>query len=296
MNRIRTAIHADKTFKLGYSGKNIGIALLDSGVTPHTDISERITAFCDFVHQRKEPYDDNGHGTHVAGILSGNGAASDGKLCGIAPQANLIVLKVLDEEGNGETEDVLNALAWVADHQKLYNIRLLNFSVGFLPNANFSEQQKLMASLEELWDEGVMVVTAAGNRGPRERTVTVPGISRKVLTVGASDDELPTLTNMKRGYSGNGPTNCCIVKPEILAPGTRVLSCSNLDNGYVYKSGTSMAAPVVCGALALAFERFPSMTPAQLKLRLHETVQPKGKEIGRNCWGILNVDNLMGLN
>lgn len=296
MNRIRTAIYADKTFKSGYSGKNIGIALLDSGIARHSDISERITVFRDFVYHKEDPYDDNGHGTHVAGILSGNGTASEGKLCGIAPQANLIALKVLDAEGNGETEDVLKALAWVDDHQKIYNIRLLNFSVGFLPSANYLEQQKLIASLEELWDKGVMVVTAAGNRGPRERTVTVPGISRKILTVGASDDDLPASSHMKRGYSGNGPTGCCIVKPEILAPGTRVLSCSNLDNGYVHKSGTSMAAPVVCGALALAFERFPSMTPAQMKLRLHETVQPKGVEIHRNCWGILNVDNLMGLN
>lgn len=298
MNHIKEAVHARLVYQLGYTGKNITIAILDTGISPHPDLIHRQIVFCDFVHGREDMYDDNGHGTHVAGIICGDGAASGQRLTGIAPRANLVVLKVLDRNGNGETEDVIAAIEWLKHNYAKYQIKLLNFSVGFLPNSDVTEQKKLLDAIEELWDMGMMVVAAAGNNGPRPTSITVPGISRKILTIGASDDGVKGIagSQIQNNYSGKGPTNCCIVKPEILAPGTKILSCDNKKNGYVYKSGTSMSAPIVCGALALGMERYPDVSPEEWKLRLYETAWPRGEMIHKKCWGILNVDKLIQMN
>lgn len=288
MNHVKELVHAKEVYQNGYSGKNIKIAVLDTGIAGnHPDLQNKNIIFRDFLHGKTSPYDDNGHGTHIAGILSGNGCMSNGEFCGMAPAADLIILKVLDEKGNGNTKDVLKALQWVKRNHKVYQIKLLNFSVGFLPGSQEIEQQKILDAIDELWDDGIMIVTAAGNNGPQKGTITVPGISRKVVTVGASDEKI------SYRYSGNGPTACCIVKPEILAPGTQIISVCHNNNGYIKKSGTSMAAPVVCGALALALEKVPDITPAGLKLRLYQTAERIEKDERNNVWGVLHVDNLM---
>lgn len=287
MNRVKQLVHAQNVYKQGYTGKNIRISVLDTGVSSHRDLRGNIIGFLDFVNGKKTNYDDNGHGTHVAGIICGNGNVK-----GMAPQAGLIALKVLDREGGGETSRVLNALEWVERNYRKYNIRILNFSVGFLPGAGNREQQMIMDMLEHLWDMGVTVVTAAGNNGPGQGTVTVPGISRKVITVGASDDDNPG-RHMPKGYSSKGPTECCIVKPEILAPGSSILSMDNRGNHYIKKSGTSMATPVVSGALALALQKNPNLRPEELKLKLYESAEDLGEQT--MSWGMLHVDNLLRL-
>lgn len=295
MNRVKKLVHAEKVYKYGYTGKKIRIALLDTGIAPHADLIDRPVIFRDFVNGRKKAYDDNGHGTHIAGILCGSGRTCGGEISGMAPGAELVVLKVLDEKGNGSTEIALNALEWLRYNREKYDIRLLNFSVGYLPGVNLKDQHELLEAVDDLWDQGIGVVTAAGNNGPNTRTVTVPGISRKVITVGASDDGNFRLGGLQPGYSGRGPTGCCIVKPEVLAPGTNIRSLSNRNNGYVIKSGTSMAAPVVCGAMALALEKNPDLTPALLKLQLYESVVHVEEERQRRCWGTLHVDNLLDM-
>ena len=194
-------------------------------------------------------YDDNGHGTHILGICSGDGSLSK-KRCfqGIAPESNLIVIKVLDQKGNGNTANVLSGMDWLLKNKKKYQVRLLNISVGMLKNAREKEKQELLEAVDMAWDAGILVVTASGNNGPRENSVTIPGISRKVLTVGSMDDcgDETGMYPMSKlsatgGYSGVGPTDCCIMKPEILAPGTNVISCCMDGKTYVKKSGTSMA-------------------------------------------------------
>lgn len=268
------------------------------GIVPHPDFGKRILEYQDFCNGRVGLYDDNGHGTHVCGIIGGNGSMSRDHrgVCaysGIAPKVRLIVLKVLDERGNGSTSKVLKGIDWILKNRKNYDIKLLNISVGMLPSAGEKEQQQLLQAVDQIWDDGIFVVAAAGNNGPRENTVTIPGISRKILTVGSSDDEKATGRGLLKGYSGKGPTECCIVKPEILAPGTGIISCSTDRKGYQAKSGTSMAAPVVTGAVALGCQKFPYLKPAEWKLRLYERAYPRGEQIGKKAWGIIHVDNLV---
>lgn len=299
MNRVKKLIHTDYAYKSGLSGQNVTVAVMDTGIVKHPDFGERIIAFRDFCNGKIGLYDDNSHGTHVSGIIAGNGKMSRDKngiyiYSGVAPKANIIMLKVLDEKGNGNTEKVLEGLDWVVKMREKYQIKLLNISVGMLPSAGEKEQRALLEAVDNVWNQGIMVVAAAGNNGPKENSVTIPGISRKILTVGSSDDDTTAgVRGLNQGYSGKGPTACCIVKPELLAPGTNITSCSRDGRGYQMKSGTSMAAPVVTGVLALAFQKFPDFTPAEMKLRLYERAYPRGTQMGKTGWGMIHADNLV---
>lgn len=296
MDRVKKLIHLDYAYKIGLTGENVTVAVMDTGIAPHPDFDNRVVMFKDCINNRVTLYDDNGHGTHVAGIVAGSGSMSKNRMYqGIALKANLIVIKVLDKNGNGNTANVLQGVDWLIKNKDRYKIRLLNISVGMLKNAGGKEKQDLLDAVNAVWDAGIMVVTAAGNNGPRENTVTIPGVSRKVLTVGSMDDRTDETGTYigKDGYSGAGPTDCCIMKPEILAPGTNVVSCSMDGRNYIKKSGTSMAAPVVTGALALAFQHAPALTPAELKLRLYESAYPRGAYFKKKSWGMIHVDNLI---
>jgi serine protease AprX len=291
MDRVRKLIHTNYAYKTGLTGQNINIVVLDTGIAVHRDFGDRIRLFKDFCRGREALYDDHGHGTHVCGIIAGSGMPH---YSGIAPGASLFVLKILDGTGNGDTETMRRALQWVIEHDRVYHFHLLNISIGMRPAVSRRAGQELLDAVDEIWSRGIMVVTAAGNNGPGENSVTVPGISRKVLTVGSSDDSaVQNMHDLTSGYSGTGPTGCCIVKPEIYAPGTNIVSCSTNGHGYTTKSGTSMAAPVVTGALALAFQKFPDMTPAQMKLRLYERAYPRAEMFGKRGWGMIHVDHLV---
>ena len=296
MDRVKKLIHLDYAYKIGLTGENVTVAVMDTGIAPHPDFDNRVVMFKDCINNRVTLYDDNGHGTHVAGIVAGSGCMSKNQMYkGIAPNANLVIIKILDKSGNGNTSNVLQGVEWLLKNKDKYQIRLLNISVGMLRNAGEREKNGLLDAVEAAWDAGIMVVTAAGNNGPKENSVTIPGISRKVLTIGSMDDRTDETGTYigKDGYSGTGPTDCCIMKPEILAPGTNVFSCASDGKGYVKKSGTSMAAPVVTGALALAFQKFPDLTPAEMKLRLYESAYPRGLHFKKKSWGMIHVDNLI---
>ncbi len=287
MRRVKKEVNAKEVYKDGYTGRGIRIALLDTGVAPLSGLRDRIVFFRDHINKKKVPYDDNGHGTHIAGILCG-GLDKNNQILGMAPGAELFVFKILDKNGNGSTQKAIQALEWIEQNHKRYQIRILNFSMGYLNNANPNLQKVLINKLEKLWDEGMIVVTAAGNNGPKENSITVPGISRKVITVGSSDDVYET----SKSYSGRGPTACCIVKPEILAPGTEIQSYGLKEGEMEIKSGTSMSVPIVCGALALALEKNPHLHGAEMKMLLYDTVSEKIKNLSPS-WGILDVDNLI---
>lgn len=270
-----------------YTGKGVGVAILDTGACPHLDFGSRILAFRDYVRGWTMPYDDNGHGTHVAGIIGGNGRASRGRYCGIAPGCSLIPIKVLDEKGNGKKESVIHAMDWIEKNREKYNIRVVNISVG---STTQGENQDLIEAVEHIWDIGLVVVAAAGNLGPKRGSITAPGCSRKVITVGASD-----MVMENQGISGRGPTRECISKPDIVAPGNVIISCAYKAgvSSYAAKSGTSMSTPVVTGGIALLLEKEPGLTNLEIKKRLKDTAKDLGYAHNLQGWGFFHLPSFL---
>ena len=265
-----------------YTGKGIGVCILDTGIYEHIDFAGRIWAF-DFLDFKRRPYDDNGHGTHVAGLVAGDGTASMGKYRGAAPGCGIIALKVLDRYGNGSQDDVLRALRWIREYRQQYRIRVVNISVGTTCNSK-RNHARLLESVEQLWDEGVVVVTAAGNQGPRPGSITAPGSSKKVITVGSSD-----LLEGRSAISGRGPTAECVCKPDIVAPGNKIMSCvPGKPYSYGVKSGTSMSTPLVTGAIACALEKNPALTNTDIKTMLMNSAEDMGLPQNLQGWGKFN--------
>lgn len=301
MNIVHSLIHRYSPNVLPYTGRNVGIAVLDTGIFPHMDFCRphnRIYAFCDFVEGYQNPYDDNGHGTHICGICSGNGYCSRKKYAGIAPDSHLIVGKILDRNGNGNISSILDAIRWVIETKDMYKTRILNISIGTEANDPVSEDSILVRGVNEAWDAGLVVVAAAGNNGPAPMSVTAPGISRKIITVGAADDYKHIYIRGKKisNYSGRGPTQECIQKPDVVAPGSNIISCSSHPvnaAGYTVRSGTSMATPIVTGAIALLLEKYPSMTNKEVKLRLRSSCDDLGMPKSQQGWGMLNLKRLL---
>ena len=163
MKRVKKIVH----YYRKWLGKGIVVAVLDTGAIFHPELDGRILRFYDFVNGRYDLYDDNGHGTHVCGIISGN-------RIGIAPEAKLIVLKVLDYEGNGKVEHSMKAFRWILENQEKYNIRVVNISMGMKLHMNEQGAKYILSAVEVLWDMGIVVVAAAGNLGPTEGSITIP--------------------------------------------------------------------------------------------------------------------------
>ena len=301
MDRVKKSIHyyCSSTIKEKNYGKGVGIVVFDTGVALHPDIRRQIVCFKDLLHGRPDPYDDCGHGTHVCGIIAGNGKASNGKYAGLARESPLIVLKVLGEHGDGNVEDVLLGVRWVMNNYRKYRIRIANLSVGAGVELDEEKERKLLAAVEAMWDVGIAVVVSAGNLGPKKGTITIPGNSKKVITVGAMER-----TGRLMEHSGRGPTDACVIKPDIVTEGQNVISCNHLyveqRKGrtffpYSIKSGTSMATPIVSGAAALYFSKYPERSNVELKLRLRQTCDRSFIKEGSG-WGALRVDRLLDEN
>ncbi len=267
---------------MGIRGQGVGIAVLDTGAYPHIDLPYLYT-FKDYINHRSNFYDDSGHGTHVAGIIGS-------KKIGIAPEARLIILKVLDRIGEGKTPMVLEGINWVIDHKDKYNIRIMNISIGTISKKP-THNHTLVDAVERAWQNGIVVVSAAGNHGPDKTSVTTPGISETIITVGSCDDNISTSNNLF--YSGRGPTPFCICKPDVVAPGSRIMSCSNRAAMYTDKSGTSMATPFVSGSIALLLSEYPFLTPKAVKILLYETSIDLGLSKNQQGWGLVNPLGLL---
>jgi serine protease AprX len=313
MNRVNEIIESSWAHERNITGKGVGVAIVDTGISLHKDFAgeeNRVIAFKDFINKLPDPYDDNGHGTHVSGIVGGNGYSSKGRYVGVAPGCNLIGVKVLDYRGDGNISDVLAGLQWIIDNRFKYNIRVVNISVGTTSKENMDENSLLVQGVNAIWDSGVVVVVAAGNNGPGPMSISTPGISRKVITVGSSNDNVAVevFGSRTKDYSGRGPTPYCIKKPDIVAPGSNIVSCniSRYSKGrnsrlgaadspmmYTIKSGTSMATPVVSGAIALLLSVHPELTNREVKLRLRESAVDLGQRWEKQGWGLLNVRRLL---
>ncbi|HET9321278.1 MAG TPA: S8 family peptidase, partial [Bryobacteraceae bacterium] len=299
-------INAPFAWQLGLDGTGVGIALVDSGVAKVDDLEQANS------HQSRVVYreilnaskgDEYGHGTHVAGILAGNGKDSTGReftttFRGVAPNANIIDLEVLDQNGMTTDSLVLKAISRAIDLKGQYNIRILNLSLG-RPVFESSQIDPLCQAVQAAWQAGIVVVASAGNLGRSSyASILSPGNSPYAITVGA----MKTMGTPARGddliasYSSKGPTWLDqTVKPDLVAPGNLMVSLlapgstlartypqnivpvssySTRKNGrqdYFTLSGTSMATPVVSGAAALLIQNDPSLTPDTVKLRLMES-------------------------
>lgn len=302
MNRVRNIVHSASVHRQNILGRNVGIAIVDTGLSPHPDYRSRITGWYDTLHGEKNPYDDSGHGSHVAGIAAGNGSLSYGRFKGIAPEASLIGIKVLDRKGNGYITHIMRGLDWILRYRDKLNIRIVNISIGANDFETFHEDSAFVQKVNTLWDMGIVVVAAAGNKGPEPYTISAPGNSRKIITVGSSDffhvTQRYSGPKKQIAHSGTGPTLACIKKPDVIAPGSRIVSCSSFQRSsdgkpYQEKSGTSMSTPVVSGAIALLLSRYPDMTPREVKIRLKNTSTDLHMPHDKQGWGLLNVQSLL---
>jgi len=177
----------DCLYKQNIFGKDVTIAVIDTGIYPHIDFicpKNKIIYFKDFINNQEYAYDDNGHGTFVAGVIGGNGTLNN-KYKGVAPKSNLISLKALDKNGETGAFTILEAMQWIYDNKEKYNIKVVCMSFGATPLNN---NDPLIKGAERLWNSGVVVVAAAGNSGPMNETIKSPGISNKIITVGALND------------------------------------------------------------------------------------------------------------
>ncbi|MDE7428382.1 MAG: S8 family serine peptidase, partial [Lachnospiraceae bacterium] len=207
--------------------EKVTVAVLDTGIKAHPDFDDRIIAFGDFVHGRQTLYDDSGHGTHVAGCIGGSGKLSGGRFSGIAPTCRLCVGKVLDEKGEGSIETMYEGLLWVLENRIRYQIRVLNISVGIGESGTKERMKELTDLLESGCDQGVVVVCAAGNNGPAEGTLSPLGESSSVITVGCNEDGFfGARKDLCENYSGRGGDDLPYRKPDLVAPGTDVVSCN----------------------------------------------------------------------
>lgn len=257
----------------GYKGEGITVAVIDTGVAPHYDLTRpvnRIIGFKDFINNKTSPYDDNGHGTHVAGIIAGNGYSSRGKYAGIAPEANILGIKALNNRGSGNMSDIIAAIEYAVKTKDEYNTKILNLSFGS-PANNSYQKDPLCKAVKEAKNAGLIVVAAAGNSGPEPKTIVSPGISPDVITVGAIDDKRtidPSDDEIAR-FSSRGPTNEGLTKPDLVAPGVNINSLSHIEeDGYISMSGTSMATPLISGTVALLLNKYGNLSPDQVKEKL----------------------------
>lgn len=296
---------ARSVWDMGLTGQGITVAVIDSGIFIDPDFSRldkrnkiRVVWEESFSANSFKTDDATGHGTHVAGIIGGNGLASDGAYRGVAPQVNLVNLKVSDESGVAYESDVVAALQWVYDNKDAFNVRVVNISLNSTVEQSY-HASPMNAAVEILWFNGVVVVASAGNNDSSFNTASAaPANDPFIITVGASDEH-GTSDNQDDSiatFSAFGATQDGYTKPDIVAPGKNIVSVLAwssdwrldfpdrviMDGEYFRLSGTSMAAPIVTGAIALLLQDEPDLTPDQVKYRLLQSSDSISDDYGNS--------------
>ncbi len=285
------------------TGRGVGVAVVDTGITgdlpdfqtSHGDSSSRVTASAVIDPNATTANDTYGHGTAVAGVIAGNGDNRDssdplsGQYIGTAPGANLISIKVADDNGQSTTLDAIYGLQFAVDHKDQYNIRVINMSFRSTSAESYTTDP-LDAAAEQAWFDGIVVVAAAGNMGTDSDAVSfAPGNDPYVITVGATDDQgTPDPSDdVQASWSSQGTTQDGVTKPDVLAPGAHIVTtlapnsafaslCPTciVGGAYFQVSGTSLAAPVVAGVAADLVGAHPDWTPDMVKGAIVNTAVP----------------------
>ena len=268
-----------------WQGQGVAVAVVDSGIGKNKDLTSRVIKNINFNQAYHNSTDRYGHGTFVAGIIAASGLASQGQYIGIAPKTNLINVRVSDDQGMATEADVVKGLQWVLQNQSKYNIRVVNLSLNSSLLQSY-HTSPLDAAAEVLWFNGIVVVVAAGNSGTAN--LYPPANDPFVITVGATDDKGTTSLSddTLATFSAYGTTEVGTTKPELIAPGTHINgylpgskrstigllhNTNSFAPDFFWMSGTSMAAPMVSGAVALLVQAEPMLTPDQVKYRLMAT-------------------------
>jgi serine protease AprX len=289
-NTYPKAVGVDKVWNKYLDGQGVTVAVVDSGFTDNIDFQvygggdSRVVASVDMVDTPPDPTDQYGHGMHVGGIIAGNGNFSDGARTGIAPGADLVNVKVSNNYGMIYASDLIEGLQWVYDNRLTYNIKVVNLSLNSAVAESY-QTSPVDAAVEILWNAGIVVVVSAGNSGPG--ILFPPANDPFVISVGATDDMgTPNINDdVMASFSTYGTTEDGFAKPDLVAPGRNILSLlastdatiyndhpANRVDAYMFRmSGTSMAAPMVSGAVALLLQNEPTLNPDQVKYRLLAT-------------------------
>jgi serine protease AprX len=284
--------------------------VLDTGIYPHDDLvkpQNRIVAFKDFIRKRKKPYDDNGHGTHVAGDIAGNGYGSKGLYKAPAFESTVAGVKVLDKYGSGRISTIISGIEWCLENKDRFNIKAICMSLGSQAVQSYKEDI-LCEAVAKAWEAGILVCVAAGNEGPEKGTISSPGIDPRIITVGAANDKNTILRSDDEiaAFSSRGPTIDGLNKPDIVCPGTNIISLrspnsyldkqltsSRVSKCYFTLSGTSMATPLCCAAAALLLEKDPKLTPGQVKEMITQSSQDMGFDRNTQGRGYLDIQRLL---
>lgn len=245
--------------------------------------------------------DASGHGTHVTGIMLNTQRTADGRYFGMAPNANLVSVRAFDADGRGTYASVIRGLDWIVKNKNNYRIRVLNLSFGAAPRSHYWDDP-LNRAVMKAWQAGIVVVASAGNGGPVAQSISVPGNVPYVITVGAMTDNytpMDTSDDRLASFSAAGPTYEGFVKPEVVAPGGHVWSLMSTqariaqehptyqnDGDYFTMSGTSQAAAVVSGAVALLLQAEPGLTPDQVKCKLMTSARSAVDSSGQNAYSV----------
>ena len=280
-NTYLSTLGVQQVWNMGRNGSGIGVALIDSGISPSQDLT--VQKSFSFNSNATSNVDFYGHGTHLAGIVAGDGELSGGQFKGIAPGVNLYNLKVSDDTGMAVESDVVEAMQWVYDNKASFNIRVANISLNSTVEQSY-HTSPLAAACEILWFNGVVVVVSSGNADDRWNYAnSAPANDPFVITVGAADEKgtASYTDDVMAAYTAWTFTVDGHLKPDLFAPGSNIISVlsghSNWDDiapervvnsNYFRLSGTSMAAPMVTGAVALLLQDEPNLTPDQVKYRL----------------------------
>ena len=286
-------------WEMGLKGQGITVAVIDSGTNQEKDLQvdptkakpdSRVLEQLTFNSNAGHVNDATGHGTHVAGIIGGSGYRSDGLYAGIAPEVNFVSLKISDDTGMAYESDAIGAMQWVLDHKDKYNIRAVNMSVNSTQESSY-HTSPLDAAAEILWFNGIVVVASVGNKGPAGGYNTAnaaPANDPFIITVGATNEHgsADISNDTLASFSAHGTTVDGFNKPELIAPGTDIISILGpgiwisehqdhviMNGEYFRLSGTSMSAPMVTGAAVLLLQDEPNLTPDQVKYRLINSSQ-----------------------